>query len=61
MEIIGDKNINQIDPFFQIWENSNMKIKEIPNSLSGSLSCLRFLGSQQKCKNKYDMHMMIYV
>ena len=35
---------------------SNMKNREIPNSLRGSLSCLGFRGFQNGNTIKYDMH-----
>ena len=40
--------------FSKFEKNSNMKNKEIPNSLRGSLSCLEFLGSTKNAI-EYDM------
>ena len=60
-KIIEDEINKSNDPLFQHLRELKYENNEISNSLRGSLSFLRFLGSQPKCKNKYDMHMMIYV
>ena len=57
-KIIEDK-INKInDPIFKIWEKPKYENNEISNSLRGSLSCIEFLGSNQKW-NKILYAMMI--
>ena len=60
IEIIEDK-INKIKwSYFQILRKLKYENNEIPNSLRGSLSCIEFLGSSQRC-NKIWYAMMIYV
>ena len=41
--------------FFQNLRQLKYENNEIPNSLRGSLSCVKFLGST-KMQEKYDMH-----
>ena len=45
---------------FSKFEKTQYENNEIPNSLRGSLSCVKFLGSSQNAI-KYDMQMTIYV
>ena len=60
IEIIEDK-INKIKwSYFQNLRKLKYENNEIPNSLRGSLSCVEFLGLQDKC-NKIWYARMIYV
>ena len=54
IEIIEDKINKTRCSYFQNLRKHKYEIIEIPNSLRGSLSCVEFLGSRQKC-NKYDV------
>ena len=60
VEIIDDK-INKIKwSYSQNLRKLKYENNKIPNSLRGSLSCVEFLGSNQK-KIKYDMQWWSYV